>query len=96
MKSEILPGVFTATVTSNGRLRECFWTMNLEFTGAGARAFADFRPGQFVQVEVSHLGLPDEGLIAPELRDVSKRNVLLRRPFSFADVTAGPNEITMK
>ena len=94
MKSEILPGDFTATVTSNGRLRECFWTMNLEFTGAGARAFADFRPGQFVQVDASHLGLPDESLIAPELRDASKRNILLRRPFSFADVTAGPDKTT--
>ena len=94
MKSRILPGLFTATVTSNGRIRACFWTMSLEFTGAGAQAFARFRPGQFVQVDVSHLGLPDESLIAPELRDAAKRNILLRRPFSFADVTAGPDKTT--
>jgi dihydroorotate dehydrogenase electron transfer subunit len=94
VKSEIFQGVFPATVTSNGRIRECFWTMSLEFTGAGAKAFARFRPGQFVQVDVSHLARPDERLIAPELRDAAKRNILLRRPFSFADVTAGPNTTT--
>jgi len=94
MKYEILQGIFTARVTSNRRIRECFWTMNLEFTGAGARAFAKFRPGQFVQVDVSNLGLPAENLIAPELRDASKRNILLRRPFSFADVTPGRDKTT--
>ncbi len=93
-QSSIAKGAFKATVTSNERIRECFWTMSLEFTGAGARAFAKFRPGQFVQVEVSHLGLPDDNLIAPELRDASKRSILLRRPFSFADVTAGPDKTT--
>jgi dihydroorotate dehydrogenase electron transfer subunit len=87
-------GVFNATVTANRRLRECFWTMHLEFTGAGARAFAKFQPGQFVQVDVSHLGLPAEDLIAPELRDAAKRNILLRRPFSFADVTVGRERTT--
>jgi dihydroorotate dehydrogenase electron transfer subunit len=93
-QSSMAKGVFPATITSNGRIRECFWTMSLEFTGAGATAFAKFRPGQFVQVDVSHLGLPDESLIAPELRDVSKRSILLRRPFSFADVTAGRDKTT--
>jgi dihydroorotate dehydrogenase electron transfer subunit len=68
--------------------------MDVEFTGAGARAFARFRPGQFVQVDVSDLGLPAEKLIPPDLRDASKRNVLLRRPFSFADVTIEPNRTT--
>jgi dihydroorotate dehydrogenase electron transfer subunit len=87
-------GIFAATVTSNRRLRECFWTMHLEFTGAGAGAFAKFQPGQFVQVDVSHLGLPAEDLIAPELRDAAKRNILLRRPFSFADVTVGRERTT--
>lgn len=87
-------GVFTATVTSNERLRECFWTMSLEFVGAGARAFAKFQPGQFVEVDVSHLALPTDNLIAPDLRDASKRSILLRRPFSFADVTPGRDRTT--
>jgi dihydroorotate dehydrogenase electron transfer subunit len=82
-------GVFTATVTSNRRIRECYWTMDLEFTGAGAKALAEFQPGQFVQVDVSRVGLPADDRIPPDLRDVAKRNILLRRPFSFAEVTAG-------
>jgi dihydroorotate dehydrogenase electron transfer subunit len=95
-QSSMAKGAFAATVKSNGRIRECFWTMSLAFSGAGARAFAKFRPGQFVQVDVSHLGLPDESLIAPDLRDAAKRNILLRRPFSFADVTAGPDKTTVE
>jgi len=80
-------GVFTATVLSNKRIGECFHTMQLEFTDRGAEAFANFRPGQFLQIDVSTLALPREDRIAPELRDASRRSVLLRRPFSFADVT---------
>ncbi|MCL5281674.1 MAG: dihydroorotate dehydrogenase electron transfer subunit [Planctomycetes bacterium] len=89
MKSAMAKGVFTATVTSNRRIRACYWTMDLEFAGAGAKAFAKFQPGQFVQVDVSGLGLPAEDRIPADLRDVSKRSILLRRPFSFAEVTAG-------
>jgi dihydroorotate dehydrogenase electron transfer subunit len=103
MKSSIInhplsmaKGVFAATVTSNRRIRACFWTMDLEFTGAGAKAFAKFQPGQFVQTEVSALGLPAQDRIPPDLRDAAKRNILLRRPFSFADVTAGPDKTTAK
>jgi len=87
-------GVFSAKVTSNRRIRACFWTMDLEFTGAGAEAFARFQPGQFVEVDVSNLGLPPEEWIAPELRDAVRRNILLRRPFSFARVTIEPHRTT--
>jgi dihydroorotate dehydrogenase electron transfer subunit len=87
-------GLFTATVLSNRQSGECFYKMELEFAGAGARAFAAFRPGQFLQVDVSSLALPTEEKIPPHLRDACRRNVLLRRPFSFADVTAEENRTT--
>jgi len=87
-------GIFTATVLSNRAAGECFCKMNLKFTGAGAKAFAAFRPGQFVQVDASEAGLPAEGQIPAHLRDVCKRKVLLRRPFSFADVTAEKDRTT--
>jgi dihydroorotate dehydrogenase electron transfer subunit len=80
-------GVFTATVLSNRRIGECFYTMDLEFAGDGARVFGAFRPGQFMQLDVSTLALPPEDKIPPHLRDACRRSVLLRRPFSFADVT---------
>lgn len=87
-------GIFTATVLSNRPAGECFCKMNLKFTGAGAKAFAAFRPGQFVQVDASEAGLPVEDQIPAHLRDVCKRKVLLRRPFSFADVTVEKDRTT--
>lgn len=81
-------GVFSAAVTSNRRVRECFWVMHLRFTGDSAKAFARFRAGQFLQIDVSEVALPPREAIPPHLYDVAHRSVLLRRPFSFADVTA--------
>jgi len=87
-------GIFTATVRSNRRIGECFYTMDLEFAGAAAKAFAGFRPGQFLQVDVSALALPPEDKIPAQLRDTCRRNVLLRRPFSLADVTVKGDKTT--
>jgi len=87
-------GNFTAAVLSNRRIGACFWKMDLEFTGDGAKAFAGFQPGQFLQIDVSEIGLPPEDQIPPELRDACKRSVLLRRPFSFAEVTAEADRTT--
>lgn len=87
-------GIFTAKVLANRRIGECFYTMDLEFAGDGAKAFAGFRPGQFLQVDVSMLALPPQDKIPPELRDTCRRNVLLRRPFSFADVTIEGDKTT--
>ena len=80
-------GPFSAAVVSNRRIGECFWTMTLRFSGDGAKAFAGFRPGQFIQIDVSEVALPGPKAIPAHLRDGAHRNVLLRRPFSFASVT---------
>ncbi|MBN1508772.1 MAG: dihydroorotate dehydrogenase electron transfer subunit [Sedimentisphaerales bacterium] len=87
-------GIYTATVLSNRRIRECFYTMDVEFSGEGARTFAGFRPGQFLQIDVSTLALPPQDRVPVELQDASRRSVLLRRPFSFADVTARADKTT--
>jgi dihydroorotate dehydrogenase electron transfer subunit len=87
-------GVFTATVLSHRRIGECFYRLDLEFTGAGAKAFAQFQPGQFLQVDVSSLALPPEDHIPPDLRDPCHREILLRRPFSLADVTVAADKTT--
>jgi dihydroorotate dehydrogenase electron transfer subunit len=68
--------------------------MDMEFTDAGAEAFAAFRPGQFVQVDASDVSLPPESEIPLHLRDVCTRKVLLRRPFSFANVTVEKDRTT--
>ena len=87
-------GIFTAKVLSNRRAGTCFHKMDLEFTGAAAAAFAEFQPGQFLQIDVSEVGLPPEDQIPAPLRDVCHRNILLRRPFSFADVTVEADRTT--
>ncbi len=80
-------GPFSATVTTNSQIGACFWRVDLFFEGAGAEAFGRFRPGQFFQIDVADIALPPDDQIPPALRDEAHRKVLLRRPFSFADVT---------
>jgi dihydroorotate dehydrogenase electron transfer subunit len=87
-------GIFSAAVTSNRRIGACFGVMHLHFEGAGAKAFAGFRAGQFLQLDVSEVALPPAEEIPPNLRDVAHRSVLLRRPFSFSDVTVKGNVTT--
>lgn len=80
-------GCHAATVLSNVRAGECFWKMRLRFSGDAAGAFAGFRPGQFIEFYTSDLALPATDSIPKALLDGARRSVLLRRPFSFSDVT---------
>lgn len=80
-------GVFTVVVSSNKQIGPRFHKLNLVFSGEGARAFSDFRPGQFAELDISGIALPAPEKIPPDLLDASGRNILLRRPFSFTDVT---------
>jgi dihydroorotate dehydrogenase electron transfer subunit len=81
-------GMFEAQVCSNRQIGPGFHRLKLEFTQDGARAFADFKPGQFAQLDLSKTALPSPDAVPQELRDASERKILLRRPFSFAEVTA--------
>ena len=81
-------GEFTAITVSNRRLGLTFHRLKLEFLDAGARAFAGFKPGQFAQLDLSNIALPAPEKIPEELSDAAGRNILLRRPFSFAKVVA--------
>ncbi|UCF14753.1 MAG: hypothetical protein JSW59_15175, partial [Phycisphaerales bacterium] len=81
-------GEFNAVVVSNRRLHQPFYRLKLEFHNTGAKAFANFRPGQFAQLDLSNIALPSQENIPQELADVAGRNIILRRPFSFAKITA--------
>ena len=81
-------GMFEAQVISNRRIGTGFHRLRLEFTQDGAKAFAHFRPGQFAQFDLSKAARPSLEAVPEELRDASGRKILLRRPFSFAEVTA--------
>ena len=79
-------GQFAATVMFNKPLRKSFHRLGLQFTGAGAEAFAKARPGQFAQFDISTVALPPPEAIPDELKDIAAKQILLRRPFSFARV----------
>ncbi len=80
-------GEFNAVVVSNRRLGRPFHRLKLEFRNTGARLFANFRPGQFAQFDLSNVALPSPENVPAELTDTAGRNIILRRPFSFARVT---------
>ena len=81
-------GVYLAAICANKQIGERFYRLGLEFSGAGAEAFANFKPGQFAELDVSGTALPAVEAIPEDLVDVAGRKILLRRPFSFADVTS--------
>jgi dihydroorotate dehydrogenase electron transfer subunit len=81
-------GEFTSVVVANKKMREPFGRLRLEFSLAGARAFANFAPGQFAQLDLSNIALPSPENIPQSLGDAAGRKILLRRPFSFAEIVA--------
>jgi dihydroorotate dehydrogenase electron transfer subunit len=80
-------GVFEAVVSANKQIGSQFGKLKLTFSEDGARAFADFRPGQFAELDLTNTAMPSPEKIPPDLVDSSGRNILLRRPFSFTDIT---------
>jgi len=80
-------GNFEAMVCSNRQIGPGFYRLRLQFTQDGAMAFANFVPGQFAQFDLSKTALPSPDAVPHELHDASGRKILLRRPFSFAEVT---------
>ena len=84
--------VYDATVVFNRQIGDCFYRLGLVFSGEAAKAFTNCCPGRFAELSVSEIALPSEDKIPSGLLDKSKRNVLLRRPFSFCEVkTQGDN-----
>ncbi len=79
-------GVFLAQVRYNEPIGDYYYRLSLEFSGKGAVSFAKAKPGQFLEIKVNTLSNPAISDIPEHLRDASRRNVLLRRPFSFVDI----------
>jgi dihydroorotate dehydrogenase electron transfer subunit len=89
-------GTFVATASSNKQFGPRFYKLRLEFIADGAKAFADFNPGQFAELDLSHTALPPEESIPEDLLDAAERKILLRRPFSFINVNAEKNRTIAK
>lgn len=81
-------GVFEAVVISNRQIGPRFYRLRLEFSQDDMNVFANFRPGQFAELNLSNVTLPTPLAIPEDLRDAAGRNILLRRPFSFCEVTS--------
>ena len=81
-------GVFEAVVISNRQIGPHFYRLRLEFSEDGAHAFKNFEPGQFAELDISNVALPAPQVIPENLHDAAGRNILLRRPFSFCEVTS--------
>jgi len=80
-------GIFYASVRSNRQIGPSFYKLLLECTNQAAKALAEIRPGQFVQLDLTKLALPKQTKIPEELAHSAGRNILLRRPFSFSDIS---------
>ncbi len=80
-------GIFQARVLSNQQIRQCYYRLDLQLDAKGSDLFSSVIPGQFLELDLSSVSLPDTSDIPDHLKDSSQRPVLLRRPFSFSDVT---------
>lgn len=78
--------LFTAVVRQHRVIRPRYQLLTLELDADGSAAFASVKPGQFIEVDVSHLSLPQDKDIPAEILDSAQRNIVLRRPFSFSAV----------
>ena len=95
-KVEPPKGRFEAKVSFHKKLNERFYRLGLQLEGHGAEAFEKMTPGQFAQFDVSNIATPAPQAIPEGLRDVSTRQILLRRPFSFARVVKEKNITTVE
>ena len=77
---------FSATVFRNRPLRTRIWRLDLDLEPPQAGTFLAALPGQFAELRLSDLSLPRGTEIPEDLRDVARRQIILRRPFSFCEI----------
>ncbi len=80
-------GPFIAVVSANRKIGQRCYRLCLEFSGDGADALSGAGPGQFVELDLSGISLPAKDALPEDLADGAGRRILLRRPFSFCDVS---------
>ena len=85
-KKAVNKGIFEAVVLSNQQIRQCYYRLNLQFDAKGSRLFQNVTPGQFLELDLNTISLPDMSVIPEHLRDAAAKQIILRRPFSFSDI----------
>jgi len=94
--SSVKRGIFSAVVCANEQTGRRFYRLCLEFSGQGASAFAAAKPGQFAQLDLASAPLPPTEEIPENLADSAHRQILLRRPFSFADISVTDDKTSVE
>ncbi len=89
-------GIFSASVLQNRCLSDCFFRLSLELEKKANLSFSRASAGQFVEIDVSQLALPSEKLIPEQLSDSAQRSIILRRPFSFADINCSKDSTILE
>jgi dihydroorotate dehydrogenase electron transfer subunit len=77
---------YPAEVAQNLRIGTRFYRLSLIMDQAGSKIYRNVMPGQFALFDLSRTPLPPDNDIPDDLLDASKKQILLRRPFSFSDV----------
>lgn len=78
--------LFSGKVVKNVSIGPAFYRLSLCLDSVSAKAFSKVVPGQFVEIDLSNTSLPAPENIPEELADIARRQIILRRPFSFCDV----------
>jgi NAD(P)H-flavin reductase len=94
--STAIKGDFTAVVTANKHISSCFYKLSLQFSHEGAQAFAQAGPGQFAQLDLSATAPPPAEKLSGQQSDLVSRGIILRRPYSFCEVTAKEDKTTVE
>lgn len=89
-------GIFNALVLQNKGFADKYFRITLELEKKAKNAFSKAVPGQFAEIEVSNLALPPEKDIQKPFSDLAKRNIMLRRPFSFADIQVSDDSVILE
>jgi NAD(P)H-flavin reductase len=77
---------------SNQQIRTCYNRLRIELGSEAVPFFQSVVPGQFVMLDLTQTALPAQEKIPNDLKDAVKRQLILRRPFSFSDVSVSQGE----
>ena len=85
----------TAIVNYNRSIGSCFYHLGLQLDASEASDFGKAYPGQFVQLYLTDCKTKKPDDCSNQLSDKAGRSILLRRPFSFCNVTVKNNKINI-
>lgn len=87
MSAERKKTIVTAEVLSNQQIRKGYYRLILNLSPEDTAPFKDAVPGQFLELDLSNVSLSESSDVPMHLRQFIQKQVLLRRPFSFSDIT---------